>query len=240
MDRTQYGELKSTPQWALDLAQRAANKGKIPAAYDWMSWERISSRVGSKLVGTAAHHEIYDISPDCSKTLVCVRHTEGTRYGIKTTSKEYFVVTRHGAHGTKVSPVSKAIAAKAAKLATRPGDAIKYVIAGKLPPEAPRTGYKLLVRTANGYESAWDNSPWQLGKPRIEAATPNHRGGLYSYADINQAIDAASRNDVFGTARDHSRLAIVQCEVYGAQYSHDGGKLCATKIRLLADVASTL
>ncbi len=80
--------------------------------------------------GSALQHEIYDISDDARHVLVCVRSTEGDKYGIKTTGKDYFIISAHG-HSVRVVAASKAKAAKAAKQAQNPGDAILVCLGKK-------------------------------------------------------------------------------------------------------------
>lgn len=130
LKRDEYGQLVSTPDIAVQLAdanrmvKAAAAKGKLPYAYNSMGFEKVSSRIGRKLIGAAASHEIYDIAPNGHKVLVCVREIEGTRYGVATTSKTYFIVGKCGT-GYRVTEANKACAAKLAKAAVKLGDAIK-------------------------------------------------------------------------------------------------------------------
>jgi hypothetical protein len=234
------GEAVTTARALVTMA-----RAKIPAAYDDMSWGRSGKERGHR-IGRACHHEIYDVNAEGTRALVCVREVEGTKYGIKTTSKEYFVVARHGL-GVRVLPANKAVAAKAAKAA---GDALGVAIEvalgkAKLPvkPTELRTGYKLLVRGDDGFVSAWDGSAWQIGKARVEAATANHAGGFYYYADLGEALEAAAANDVFGSAREHNRLVVVEVQASGRHYAHraeHGTKLCATRVMPVREIASTL
>jgi hypothetical protein len=211
-----------------------------------MEWGRRGRERGHR-IGDARHHEIYDVSPNGHRALICVREVEGTKYGVRTVSKDYYVLARHG-RGVRVIPAKKAVAAKAAKAAKALGGAIEVALGrAKLavPAAEVRTGYKLLVRTnAPGvYQSAWDESEWVIGRSRIERATDDHTGGYYYYADLDEALAAAATNDVFGGARDHDRLAVVEVEASGAHYAHAatvGTKLCATKVRPVREIASTL
>ena len=98
---------------AQELIRQAERRGKIDKEHDGMEWERISRRIGSKKIGTATHHEIYDVSPDGRKALLCIRKVEGTKYGVKTLSKDYYIISKHGT-GVRVEPAKKAVAAKAA------------------------------------------------------------------------------------------------------------------------------
>lgn len=220
---------------AIAMAAEAATKGKIPAAFDGMTWERINSRVGSKRIGEALHHEVYDLTPDGKKALVCVRAAEGTRYGIKTVSKTYFVVARHG-RGLRVTEASKAVAAKAAKQA---GDGLGLaidILEGRAKLSAPfsewRKGFKAVTRDENGsLVSVWDGSRWEIGKTRTEAATNSHEGGFYYYGTLAECRDAADRKDVFGEARDHDGLVFIEVEVSGREFVYEDGKRCVTRMR---------
>lgn len=248
--RNTYGELIHGPTTADAItaarALIAAAGGKLPREYDDMSWGR-SGRERGKRIGDARHHEIYDVAPNGNRALICVREVEVTKYGVRTVSKTYYVVARHG-RGVRVILANKAVAAKAAKAASTMGGAIDVALGRAklaIPAAKIRTGYKLLVRTDAPcvYRSAWDGSGWALGQARIEAATDDHTGGYYYYASLEEALAAAASNDVFGDAREHDRLAVVEVEASGRHYEHAatvGTKLCATKIRPLREVASTL
>lgn len=130
--RTEYGVLISTAETseliekADALINLARDKGKIYEDYYDLKWQKVSCRVGRKLIGYGMVYEIYDISPDGKRVLLCCREIEGTRYGVSTVSKEYFLISKHGI-GTKVEPASKAIAAKAANSTSELGEAIKIV-----------------------------------------------------------------------------------------------------------------
>jgi hypothetical protein len=229
---------------AYTLVSQAAKSGKIPAAFDGMEWGRSGKERGHK-IGEARHHEIYDFT--ASTVLVCARSVEGTRYGQKTTNKEYFLVSRHG-RGVKVAPANKALAAKGAKISGNIlGGAIAIVL-GKSTYRAPAnkicTGYKMVVRDDSGdLVSAWDGSAWSIGKTRVEAATEDHRGGFYYYATIEEAIAAAAANDTFGSDINHRRLVVVEVEASGRHFKHGSEvatKLCASRIRPVREVAMTI
>lgn len=239
--RDEFGALRTVPPAVRALVNTAAERGKIPTAFDEISWDR-----KSRASGEALHHEVYDVNPEGTRALVCLRHARGSKYGVATTSKEYVVVAKHG-RGIRVLDANKAFAAKAAKAAGESlGVAIETALGKrKLAVKAGtvRTGYKLLVRTSDGFESAWDGSAWLLGKPRIEAATEDHTGGYYYYATLDEALEAAAMNDVFGKARRHHRLALCEVEASGRHYEHRGRigtKLCATKVVVLREIASTI
>ena len=132
-NRGEYGEIIcSTPEvqnivfGALNLAKEAAKKGYIPTTFDHLEWEKCGSR-GRKKTGEARYHEIYDVTLDMKKTLVCIREIEGTKYGVKTISKNYFLVKRWGANGIRVIEANKSVVAKIAKAHKEPGLTLKNV-----------------------------------------------------------------------------------------------------------------
>lgn len=243
--RNTYGEIVRGDALAIARELVAQAGAKIPVSFDDMEWGTSGKERGHR-IGEARHHEVYDINPEGTRALVCVRAVEGTRYGVRTCSKEYFVIARHG-RGIRVLPANKAVAAKAAKAA---GDTLGLAIEvalgkAKLPvkPAEIKTGYKLLERTDTSFKSCFDGSGWHLGQARIEAASDDHTGGFYYYATLPEALKAASANDIFGSAINHHRLAVVEVEASGRHYAHaadHGVKLCATKVRPIREVASTL
>jgi hypothetical protein len=93
------------------LITLAIEKKRIPANYDYITRDR-----KGRFDGAAMHHEIYDIAEHGRHVLLCIRETEGNKYGVKTTKKEYFIISAHGP-GVRVKAAPKAKAAKAAKQA---------------------------------------------------------------------------------------------------------------------------
>jgi len=251
MTRSEYGEIISlqTKEDLLEAAQlllsKARAKKKIPQAYDDMTWERVNARIGSKPIGTAIHHEIYDITPDGKKVLVCCREAEGTRYGIKTVKKDYYLVKKHGT-GARVEPAKKAVAAKAAKAG---GNLLGYaieVVEGKAKLKTAlsekRTGYKAVTTDENGnLVSCWDGSDWSIGKTRTERSTDDHSGGYYYYRTMDEVLTAAAENDIFGPLREHKTLVIIRVEASGSEHKiSDSGKLCTTRIKPTEVVAAAI
>jgi hypothetical protein len=248
--RDDYGALFTSPQSSTEdcaayrsaeaLVKKAALSKKIPRAYDIVDWDR-----KGRASGSALHHEIYDFNP--SAVLVCCRATEGNKYGVRTTDKTYFLVSRQG-RGVRVAEAKKSLAAKAAKAAGTALGAAIAVVRGKAIYTAPanrvRTGYKLVERSdTGGLISVWDKSDWTLGKTRTEAATEDHNGGFYYYATLEEAINAASANETFGKARQHNRLVVIEVEASGKHFEHGGKhgiKLCASRIKPVREVAATL
>lgn len=226
---------------AMALVQHAAKKKLIPGSYDGISFDR-----KGRADGDAVHHEIYDIYPDGRAVLVCVRVTEGTKYGVKILSKTYFLVAKRG-RGVTVTGANKAVAAKAAKSCGNTIGGAIIIVSGRgklpMPLAEKRTGYKLVKRANDALVSVWDGSPWPLGKTRTERATPTHDGGFYYYASIDEALEAAAHNEVFGSAREHKQLVVVEVEASGKHYEHSatyGTKLCATRIKPIREVAMTV
>jgi len=250
MTRSEYGEIINlTKKDLLEAAQlligKAAKKKKIPQVYDDMTWERVSSRIGTKLIGTAIHHEIYDITPDAKKVLVCCREAEGTRYGVKTVKKDYYLIKKHG-NGTIVEPAKKAVAAKAAKAG---GDILGYaieVVEGKAKLKTAmsekRTGYKAVTTDDQGaLVSCWDGSDWSIGKTRTERSTDDHSGGYYYYRTMDEVLTAAAESNIFGPLREHKKLVILRVEASGSEHKiSESGKLCTTRIKPAAVVAAAI
>lgn len=247
--RSQYGELvisqattsedRTALTAAYNLVAVAAKSGKIPAAFDDMEWGS-SGKERGKRIGEARHHEVYDFN--ASAVLVCVRSVEGTRYGQKTTDKSYYLVSKAG-RGVKVAEASKSVAAKAAKAAGNELGVAIAVCHGNLPAPAPkclapRTGYKIVRREADGFVSVWDGSEWAIGKSRIEAATPDHNGGFYYYASLDEAIQQAVERQTFGDAREYHDLSILEVEAAGREFG--ATKRCATRIRPIREVFAIL
>jgi hypothetical protein len=249
VQRDSYGALfgprgADSPLTAADTLIAAAVKArKLPPAFDSLSWDR-----KGRADGEALHHEVYDVNPAGTRALVCLRTAEGSKYGVRTTDKRYVVVARHGA-GVRVLDANKAVAAKAAKAAgTLLGIAIDTAL-GKckltIKSTAPRTGYKLLRRTATGFASVFDGSAWEIGKARVEAATDDHTGGYYYYATLDECLAAAAAAEAFAPDlhAEHPRLAVVEVQASGRHYAHrgvHGTKLCATRVTPVREIASTL
>lgn len=247
--RTSYGELvaqatstvfdRAALFVARELVAQAASSKKIPGWFDTMEWGT-SGKERGKRIGEARHHEVYDFT--ASSVLVCVRSVEGTRYGQKTTNKDYFLITRKG-RGVTVKPASKAVAAKSAKAAGAELGMAVAVCQGKRPAPAPkcmapRTGFKIVRRAESGFVSVWDESEWAIGKARAEAATPDHNGGFYFYACLDEAIDQAVTRKTFGSDRGYHDLSILEVEVAGREFGQT--KRCATRVRPLREVFAIL
>lgn len=237
---------------AFALVQQAAKAGKIPGAFDEISWDR-----KGRASGSALHYELYDISASGSTVLVCLRSTEGSKYGVRTTDKTYVLIGKAG-RGVKVADANKAVAAKSAKAAGNLLGVAVAVCQGKRPAPAPkclapRTGYKIVRRDDDSFVSVWDNSEWAIGKSRIEKATPDHEGGFYFYASLEDAIDQAVARKTFGDAREYHDLSILEVEVAGREFCVGVGvgtvaqilgleavKRCATRLKPIREVCAVL
>lgn len=243
--RSQYGEILGNSadlNAAREMVRAAETKSKIPASFDDMPWGT-SCRERGHRIGVARYSEIYDFT--ATAVLVCSREVEGTKYGQKTTSKTYFLIRRHGS-GLRVTEASKALAAKAAKASgSTLGEAIAVVL-GKRAYTAPanakrKLGYKVVAQTDGGLESVFDGSSWEIGKTRTERATSDHKGGYYYYADIETAVANTAKNVTFNDAwQAGKRLVVVEVEASGRHFRHDSGKLCASRIKPVREVAALI
>jgi hypothetical protein len=228
---------------AYTLCNRAAAIGQISAATDDISFDS-----KGRADGSAVHHEIYDLKLErgaVRTVLVCVRETEGTRYGVKTLSKAYYLITKTG-RTTVTVPASKSTSAKFAKLASRTlGTAIAGV-QGKIkytpPALKPAVGYKIVAKTESGdYVSVFDCSSWTLGVERCEQARDDHGGGYYYYDSVDEAIRQAALNETFHTAWvAGKKLVAVECQVRGNRVRYDNDKIAATRLKPIREIASVL
>jgi len=233
--------LRDLQSEAFCLISSAAEKRKIPMAYNLI--ERNFKK--GTFNGDATVHEIYDISEDGRHCLICVRDTEGNKYGVRTTLKSYFLISAHGKTGVRVRPASKGKAAKAAKQAKNPGDAIAVCLGKKKLKSAlnknKMVGYKIVKKTKTGYASVYDDKvSWVLGKKKIEAATADHTGGFYVFDNVNQAIKIWSENSVFFSELigEDDKFALLKCECQGRRYRHDSQKICISGVKPIEVVAN--
>lgn len=233
--RNAYGELSpNNPEFeiwqsAKTLIKTASKKGKIPCAYDGLEWT--GSRRRRHLEGTATHHEIYDIHPDPLRVLLCIRETEGSKYGVRTVSKTYYIIKKHG-NGTIVKPAKKSIAARASKSADCELGCAIAVVEGKKKLKLPRAcpdgiAYKMLAIGDDGrLYSIYDGSPWVIGTERHDKAMRDHNGGLYVYEEKSKARYAAyPENSVMADAPK----VIMKCRVRG-NYCRYGSKLAFSHV----------
>jgi hypothetical protein len=229
--RDEYGQLSVTDSqfelWkhAWELIARAEKNGKISKSYDTIDFDR-----RKRASGSATHHEIYDIQPDPFQVLICVRETEGTHYGVKTTSKTYFIIKKNG-------QVIEAPKSKAAKAAKQSGCELGCAIAvckGKKKLEATQfracpdgIAYKKVAIIDGDIVSIYDNSSWALNIERAERAMQNHKGGFYVYETQRKAESAEFPDDSVNQDRDTH--IVVKCNVSG-NYCRYGSKLAFSNV----------
>jgi len=230
--RNDYGELYTKNhdfelwQDANGLIRLAVKSKKIKSAYDTIEFDR-----KGRADGSAIHHEIYDIHPDPVRVLLCVRETEGTKYGVRTVVKNYYLLKKHG-RGVRVTDAKKSIAAKAAKNAECELGCAINVVEGKKKLKLNRacpdgTAYKKLAVGDDGrLYSVYDGSPWLLGVERFDRAMRDHNGGLYVYEDIRDAQNAPFPGDSILLGSD---TVIVKCRV-GGNYCRYGDKLAFSRV----------
>ena len=227
---------------ARKLAAAAAAARLIPQADDTLSWDK-----KGRANGYTTHHEIYDYQSRPAAAIVCVRQTEGTRYGVATKSKRYFLVSRPAG---KIA--ARELAIPVARYAKSPdchaGDIVKIAggkkialrTAAQIEAEKEIAGFKLLKISVDGkLLSVWDGSVWQPGKTRAEFARDEHKSGLYYYRDLVSAIEAASKNEVFREEMQHKNLGIFAVKTTGKQINY-GAKWAASKIVICEQVGSTI
>lgn len=229
--RNNYGVLcvsdRTTPvdkdalEAARAICRTAASAGKIPAEYDDMEF----SRKCRTPFGTRAVHEIYDIFG--GEFIVCVRTTEGTKYGLKTLKKEYFHVKKWG-NGIRVQAVNQKTVAKAAKNSKELGDVIAICVRNtkKLDLKCMQstTGYKAVAIIDGEYFSIFSGEKYTLGQLKTEKVADYHKGGFYFYDDIESALTASVPTESkFYTAK----RVVLECAVKGRRIRY-GNKIAST------------
>ncbi len=255
--RNQYGEIINprpafessdhTPSFLQDLYSEAqclvllaTKSGKITRQYDDIETEWKRGRIRDRS-GDACRHEIYDISDDGRHALLCCRMAEGNKYGIRTVSKKYFIISAHGKSGTRVIEASKAKAAKAAKQAVSPGDAIKICMGKKKLHNAAtekRICFKIVAKTENSYQSVYDNSDWDLGKYRTEKSSMNHETGFYVFPSVKTAMAAWKKRLAFSDEwMTADKYALLECECSGRSYIFDNEKICISRVKPTKEIA---
>lgn len=222
---------------AWGMINEAVKKNIIPKDYDSIEFDK-----KGRADGEALHHELYDFAKNAA--IICIRRTEGTRYGVKTLSKTYMLIERKNRKITATE--IKIPVAKYAKMEILHFGDVIAVARGKkkntlryATGEVHR-GYKVVRRAEDGtLVSVWDGSRWEIGKTRTEKASANHKGGLYYYQDINAMLEAAKTNSIFGESIQHNRLVILEVKASGVHIQY-GAKLAATRITPIREIAMTI
>lgn len=242
--RNAYGQRAARPRtevvgWhaAWELIKTAVFKKIIPNDYDTIEFDK-----KGRAEGDALHHELYDFGKNVA--IICIRRTEGSRYGVRTLSKTYMLIERKNRKITATE--IKIPVAKYAKMdIIHFGDIIavaqgkKKITLMNATHEIHR-GYKAVRRAEDGtLISVWDGSPWEIGKTRIEAARDEHNSGLYYYQDINAMLEAVKSNSIFGADKPHNHLVILEVEASGVHIQY-GAKLAATRITPIKEIAMTI
>jgi hypothetical protein len=223
--RGQYGELVDTAtvregRAVLDLA---ISQGKLPAAY----FERHSSKRA-----TALNYDIYDRLG--GQWLIQQRETEMDKYGSHPT-KYYYLIRRVGRGIEVTEVVNKAKANRAAKTATKLGDAIRCLRGERKIPSAKRgpveveESFKAVAIVQGEYRSIFDsNTVYNLGRAMVERAEENHGGGYYVYATASEAAaaDVPNNSDNLSAPR-----VILRCECSGRRIQYGSGKMAYTRIK---------
>jgi len=232
---TRYGNPQARPNtlWfdARDLLVEAVKQKIIPFAFD-----RIGFDHKGRADGNALHHEIYDYAPNA--LIVCLRATDGTRYGVKTLSKIYMMITRKNDKITAVE-TSEPIA-KLAKFGAAPGTIIARILGlpnGATLKTAPmrwEIAYKALAKVEDKLCSIYSGEEYKIGELKRERAQKEHGGGYYCYP----TIDDAQKCDVPENSRyiDKPR-AIVKCAVAGNKIEYGNGKSSRTYLQPIEIVA---
>jgi hypothetical protein len=238
--RGPYGEIIECTgivfQRAKEILKNARKKGLIESPFDNTEFNRRKGKRFGKMLNV----DIYDVAPGA--VLIQHRYLQMHKYGTDV-RKEYFLVRRkNGKITVDNRKDDKPRIMKLAKSELPVGSVIaaitgKKVIKIKIAPVVKQVGFKAMKLDDDGnLRSVWDNSIWELYKTRIEAATPDHSGGFFCYRNLNDCLDVAENADVFGEARSHDNLVIVEVETSGKSYDYRaayGLKICTTRMKVV-------
>ena len=167
---------------------------------------------------------------------------KNVKKGYSRSGKDYFLITRTGRKIT-AQDAEKATCAKRAKNTTALGQLVqhylgKQTIACKKPSTPTSAAFKVLANTSDGrLISAYDDTEYQLGKWRSEAARPDHGGGFYCYLDDVLAIEATKRGDTFAQSVAAGKtLVLCEVEIKGKQIGYGSGKWAASGLRVIEEL----
>ncbi len=169
---------------------------------------------------------------------------KNVKKGYSRSGKDYYLITRADRKIT-AQDVEKATCAKRAKNTTALGQLVKHylgkaTVACKKPYTPVSKAFKVLAKTADGkLVSAYDDSEYKLGAWRSEAAKPDHCGGFYYYRDENLAAEATRRGNTFAASVAAGKeLVVCEVEVRGKEIRYDGGKMAASRLRVIKELAT--
>lgn len=217
---------------AWDLIREAASLKKIPRAYDSIDFDR-----KGRADGDALHHELYDFAKNAA--VVCIRETEGSRYGVKTVSKKYMIVVR-GEDGDLTAEYTTEPVAKLAKMAINPFGSIVARILGLDGAATLATGsridiaYKALALMNGELRSIYNGELYELGQEKRQVAQSNHSGGYYCYDNLYDAKNCEVPTE--SVYRSAPRV-VVRCEVHGKKIVYGTGKMARTYLKPIEIVA---
>ena len=215
--RDDYTRERGSLEWQWDAALARVRECKsLPQEYDSISWDH-----RGRADGGATHHDIMDY--DLTSVVVCVRETEGGRYGVKTTCKTYYYISE--GEGTETTePISRLaktnppLGSICARLRGEP-NGVKLT--------TTRETYKQMALVDGQMRSIYDGSPWDIGVERREAARRDHNGGLYVYASRARAEKAEYPTS--SKLLDAPRV-VVRCEARGIHTNYDNGKMAYSSV----------
>lgn len=219
-----------------ELRDAAVKAGKLPAPYFTSTKKELE----------CLNLDIYDVQIFRGKVkgLVVQARTfwKHLRKGYTRSGKSYFLVIK-AAGRIQVTELENATCAKRAKNTTRLGELVGHYqgkAAVKCNPVSSRArlGFKVVAKDEAGkLASAFDDSEYQVGKWRTQAARADHGGGLYYYKDEGLAIDATSRGHTFAdSVSSGKRLVLCEVEVSGRDIAYDGGKWASSRLRIVREL----
>jgi hypothetical protein len=242
--RSEYGALDTTQVLSAEhrlqlktLLELAVKGGAVPRTY-------IS---GDKKSFECMNHDAFDVLVFRGKVkglVVQARYFwKDLRKGYTRGQKTYFLVMRSGKKAA-VTELENSTCAKRAKNTTALGQLVNHYLGKKdiackpLGKITIHTGYKVLAKTDDGkLVSAFDDSEYQAGMWRIEAAKADHGGGYYFYNDMTLAIHATKRGETFALSVSAGKtLVLCEVEYAGKKIAYSDGKWAASRVRVLREL----
>ena len=216
---------------AWSMIRAAEQQEKIPGSYDSISFDR-----RGRADGSALHHELYDFAKNAA--VVCIRETEGSRYGVKTLSKKYMIIVR-GEDGEITAEYTTEPVAKLAKVGNPFGSIVARVLgldgAATLA-TGPRIdiAFKALALVDGELRSIFSGELYELGQEKRQVAQSNHSGGYYCYDNLYDAKNCEVPTE--SVYRSAPRV-VVKCEVHGKKIVYGTGKMARTYLKPIEIVA---
>lgn len=100
--------------------------------------------------------------------------------------------------------------------------------------------HKIVRVVNNQYRSVYDPSTtYELGKRLAQKALEDHRGGYYSYTDMDTLLERFYAGTMFPEEcyEQAMELAVIECEISGTMILYESGKIASTYLKPIGEVS---